>query len=58
MNFRKLAGLAMAGMMIATPLAASAATPAPKPAAPCKGLKGAKYKECRANLKTAKKTHG
>lgn len=59
MNIRKLAGLALAGVMIASPIAASAATKTPAPkAASCKGLHGAKYKECRASITaTTKKAH-
>ena len=55
MTLRNLTGLALAGLMIASPIAASATTakaPAAK-AASCKGLHGAKYKECRTAMKAS-----
>jgi hypothetical protein len=54
MTLHKFTGLALAGLMLASPLAASAATVSHKAESPCKGLKGAKLKACKAQQKDMK----
>ena len=58
MSIRNIALVAASGLLLASPLAASAATTktahAAKPANPCKGLHGKALKTCKQNNKKTK----
>ncbi len=61
MTTRMILASAGGAMLLASPMAASAATKTTKPAATaskdtCKNLKGHALKDCKAKLVTAKKT--